>query len=222
MGSCEARTMIQCRGIWLPEHEQHLQSHIERNPEVDGAGTYQYPKLEMALRHVKQFRVAVDIGAHVGLWTRILATRFERVEAFEPMPAHRECFALNVRAENVRLHDCALGASEGEVSMTTFAGNSGHSHVTDDGEIVVPMRTLDSCGLEDVDFIKIDVEGYERHVLLGAVETLRRCRPTLIVEQKPRNGSRYGHGDHGALHLLEKLGAKIVAQKAGDYVLIWE
>jgi FkbM family methyltransferase len=213
--------MIQCRGIWLPSHEEHLLPHIEGSPIIDGAGTYQYAKLEMALRHVKQFRVAVDIGAHVGLWSRVLASRFDRVEAFEPMPEHRDCFVLNVAADNVSLHDCALGASEAEARMTIFHGNSGHSHVADGGEVVVPMLTLDSFGLEDVDFCKIDVEGYERNVILGAIDTLKRCKPTLIVEQKPRNGSRYGHGDHGALRLLERLGAKTVAQKAGDYVMVW-
>lgn len=213
--------MIQCRGIWLPYHETHLQPHIEKSPQIEGSGTYQYSKLEMALRHVKERRVAVDIGAHVGLWSRVLAMKFDRVEAFEPMPAHRDCFVLNVTAENVILHPYALGASEGEARMATFHGNSGHSHVAETGEILVPMRTLDSFGLKDVDFVKIDCEGYERHVLLGAVETLKRSKPTLIVEQKPRNGSRYGHGDHGALRLLERLGARIVAQKAGDYVMTW-
>lgn len=213
--------MIQCNGIWLPDHEVHLQPHIEKGPEINGAGTYQYAKLEMALRYVKSFRLAVDIGAHVGLWARVLATCFERVEAFEPMPAHRDCFIRNVTADNVVLYDCALGSRKGEIRMTTYVGNSGHSHVAETGEIVVPMTTLDSVGLDVVDFIKLDTEGYEREVLYGAVDTLKRCRPTLIVEQKPANGSRYGGGDHGALRFLEKLGARIVAQKAGDYVLTW-
>lgn len=213
--------MIQCHGIWLPDHDTHFAPSLAKGPLVDGAGTYQYAKLELALRYVKQWRTAVDIGAHVGLWARILATRFERVEAFEPMPEHRDCFVRNVTADNVVLHGCALGAREGEIRMTTYTGNSGHSHVAETGEIAVPMLTLDSFGLEDVDFIKLDTEGYEREVLYGAVETLKRCKPTLIVEQKPHNGSRYGGGDTAALRFLEKLGARIVAQKAGDYVLVW-
>ena len=55
--------MIQCRGIWLPDGEEHLIPHIEKGPLVDGKGTYQLHKLEMALAHVKQFRRAADAGA---------------------------------------------------------------------------------------------------------------------------------------------------------------
>lgn len=213
--------MIECRGIWLPDQETHLQSHIEAGPEVDGLGTYQLYKLELALRYVKNHRVAVDIGAHVGLWSRILAKRFDKVEAFEPLLVHRECFSLNVLSDNVVLHDCALDLAEGEVRMMMYPGNSGHSHVVEIGGMVVPTKTLDNFDLEDVDFIKIDCEGYERHVVVGAIDTLERCKPTLIVEQKPSNGSRYGHGDLGAVRLLEKLGARVVAQKSGDFVMMW-
>jgi FkbM family methyltransferase len=214
--------MIQCNGIWLPDHEQHLIPHIEKSPVVDGAGTYQYHKLEMALGHVRQFRRAVDVGGHVGTWARVLATRFEAVEAFEPMPAHRECFVENVTAPNVNLYACALGAAESEVNMTTYAGNSGHSHVADNGEIRAQMRTLDSFAFRDVDFLKIDTEGYELEVLRGAVRTLKRCKPVIIVEQKADNGRRYGYDDRAALPFLHAMGARVVAERARDYVLVWK
>ena len=55
----------------------------------------------------------------------------------------------------------------------------------------------------------------------GAVETLKRCKPAIIVEQKANNGSRYGYDDRAALPFLEELGARIVAEKARDYVLVW-
>ena len=145
--------MIQCNGIWLPDHEQHLPPHILKGPLVDGRGTYQLHKIQLALSHTKGRRVALDVGAHVGLISRILAMDFERVEAFEPLPDHRECFAQNVTAENVTLHGCALGASQGEVRMTNYPGNSGHSHVAPAGEITVPIRTLDSFGFNDVCFV---------------------------------------------------------------------
>ena len=85
----------------------------------------------------------------------------------------------------------------------------------------VPVATLDSFDLEAVDMIKIDCEGFELQVLKGAVETLKRWRPALIVEQKPDNCSRYGHDDLAALLWLEKRGAKMVAKHAGDYMFVW-
>ena len=124
--------MMQCRGIWLPDGEEHLIPHIEKGPLVDGKGTYQLHKLEMALAHVRKFRRAVDCGAHVGTWSRILASRFESVDALEPMPEHRECFRLNVTDDNVVLHHNALGSSDGYVQMVRYPGNSGHSHIAAD------------------------------------------------------------------------------------------
>src|SRR4029434_5645640 len=48
--------------------------------------------------------------------------------------------------------------------------------------IEVPMATLDSSSEGEFGFIKIDVEGHEQAVLDGAVQTIRRCRPRLLVE----------------------------------------
>ena len=130
------------------------------------------------------------------------------------MPAHVECFVRNVTAPNVTLHQCALGRSPGEVRMFTPAGNSGHTHVDQRQGERSRCGRWTSIGFKDVDFIKIDAEGYELQILRGAIETLQRCRPTLIVEQKPYNGRRYGpEGDHGALTYLKRLGAEIVAKK---------
>lgn len=48
----------------------------------------------------------------------------------------------------------------------------------------VPITTLDSYNLPRIDLLKIDVEGYEIHVLKGAEETLLRCKPVVIFEEK--------------------------------------
>jgi FkbM family methyltransferase len=214
--------MIQYAGLWLPDGEAHLITQIAKGPKVDGIGTYQLAKLELALFHVKRRRVAVDIGAHAGTWSRILAKHFERVEAFEPKPEHCECFKRNVLDANVVLHKVALGAAAaGEVRLTTQDGHSMHTFVVPHGETVAEMRTLDSFELGDVDFVKIDVEGYERQVLLGALETLKRWRPVLVVEQKVGNGRIYEGDDYAALKLLEKIGARRAAQKSGDFVMVW-
>lgn len=212
--------MIECGGIFLPDGEAHLVPYIETSPKVDGKGTYQLHKLEMALKRVKQRRLAVDVGAHVGLWSRIMALYFERVEAFEPVPSHLECFERNVSASNVRLHRYALGATEGWVKLAIAVGNSGSTHVSHTGDLAAEVWTLDSFNLTDLDFLKVDCEGYEEKILQGAVETLRRERPVVIVEQKRGNGSRYATSDFEALNLLKKLGGKIVDQKAGDYVVV--
>ncbi len=188
---------------------------------VDGRLTYQYPKYAEALNWVKDRKRAVDVGAHIGLWSYWMAKDFQIVEAFEPMPEHRECFTLNVTAENVRLHYCALGALPGKVFLKNFTmGASGDTGISTEGT-PAEMQRLDEFAFKDVSLLKIDCEGYELHVLKGAEDTLRRCKPCVVVEQKPRV-DRYGLTTKDGVMYLESLGAKLRASIVGDYILSWD
>jgi hypothetical protein len=82
------------------------------------------------------------------------------------------------------------------------------------------MRRLDDFAFDEVDFIKVDVEGFELQVLEGARETLARCRPIVIVEQKDFAG-RYGGERYGAAELLQSLGAVVLAQVVQDLIFGW-
>ncbi len=224
--------MIIHQGIYLPDGETHLTEWMNKAGElVDGKGTYQIKKLRAALTHVKQFRTAVDIGAHCGLWSMQLQKRFQRVDAFEPVAAHRECFKMNVPMdkglldhnfpEQVILHACALGDHEGTVSIVTEPTSSGDSRVAGDGDI--PMHTLDSFCLRDVDFIKIDTEGYELNAIRGAKETIERCRPVMVVEQKGHGAKYFGFGKEEAIGLLQSWGmVALQPPMAGDWIMGWK
>lgn len=207
----------------LPAGETHLQTWMTTvNHRVDGRLTYQYSKYAAALRACRQRRVALDVGAHVGLWSFLMARDFGVVHAFEPVAAHRDCWRQNITAPNVTLYPVALGAAPGRVDIVTEPTSSGDSRVgriADDAS--VELCTLDSYGFDAVDFIKIDCEGFEAFVLEGAVETLRRCRPTVIVEQKPGHGQRFGRGELDAVAFLRSLGAEQVWDQAGDFVLVF-
>lgn len=221
--------MIQHQGIWLPDGETHLTEWMTRNGEiVDGKGTYQIKKLRAALECCRAFRTAVDVGAHVGMWTMQLAKRFEMVESFEPVAAHRACFERNLGfsgenddpqdPQNIELHACALGDHEGHVSIVTEPTSSGDSRVGGDGDI--PLCTLDSFNLRDVDFIKLDCEGYELFALKGGERTIRRDLPTIIVEQKPGRGQRFDLPERGAVEWLEALGYHCVKEMSGDFIMV--
>lgn len=218
----------QVRGIWLPETEEHLVPIIKRGPEFAGAGTYQLRKFQRTFPYIKNFRHAVDIGAHVGLWSRVLARCFTRLTAFEPMEHHRDCFKENVRSGQgceIELYPVALSSSEETLRFSITPESSGltYAKVADDG--VGPQfvaRTLDSFDLPPVDFLKIDCEGYEYFILKGAERTVRRDRPCVIVEQKPGKGSMYGLDDQEAVKLLQSWGAELKFEMAGDFCLVWE
>ena len=208
-------------GTWFPSHESHMIEWMQQvNCRVDGQLTYQYSKFQAAMNFVKNVRVAIDVGGHVGMWSRQLAKRFDAVHSFEPVEQHRACFALNVTAPNVMLYEVALGDKEGTVQIATSKGSSGDSYVNGSGDI--PLVRLDSYPIQNVDFMKLDCEGYELFALRGGEELLKRCHPTIIVEQKPGRAQKFGLGEKDAVPYLESLGAKLRKEISGDFIMTWD
>lgn len=212
--------MKQFGGWYFPDHEQHLLDWMQNDrhaQEVDGRLSYQYHKLSMALEFCRNFRVAVDVGAHIGLISWHLAKRFEALYAFEPVEEHRRCFVKNTSnlPDDVCMWpmlgyrvDCtgrALRLPEEQdepgcsIALLPCALGAAPGFVslttrdTSSGDTYVsgpgdiPMRTLDSLALPVLDFIKIDCEGFEHEVIKGAAMTLQRCKPVVLVEQKAKN-----------------------------------
>lgn len=212
--------MKQVRGIWLPDSDEHLAREIALpiNPPIKRKATYQLNKYRAALAYVRQRRHAVDVGANVGLWSRIMELDFDQVTAIEPIADHRACFAKNVG--KVRLLPVAVGAQAGRVNIAVPLAHVASAHVADVGE-AVDVVTIDSLELERVDFLKIDIEGFEFDALVGGERTIRRDRPVTIVEQKPGNAERYGRGQWDAVDLLKAWGAEEMKVIGGDHIMVF-
>lgn len=220
------------RGIHLPADDTHFAGHLEKGPLFKGHGTYQFSKIEAVLPLVTKKRVAIDVGAHVGLWSLVLAESFDQVIAFEPVPAHAECFRMNMedasgyhkyKLKHVELHTYALGAKRGEINIQTVPGNSGNAKVAKQGQSVV-VSTLDYAldHLPAIDFIKIDVEGFEQAVVLGGELIIKRHKPVLVVEQKPGHAESQGFKTGGVIDILKEWGYEQAWVRAGDHCLIWK
>lgn len=212
-------------GIYLPHSDTHFKRHLEKGPIVEGKGTYQYSKIERALdlcrREGKLMRHAVDIGAHVGLWSRILAVHFDKVTAYEAHPDLAWIFLKNADMDKVRLVNVPLADTRRPLAIDYVADNSGNAHISPKSDGGMMAEPLDHFCLESVDFIKIDVEGFEKFVIQGGEQTIRDCRPVMVAEQKPGNGSRYGITDTAAIDLLTSWGMVVDSVKAGDYFMVW-
>jgi len=207
---------------WFPDGESHLPVWMA-NPKVrmamNGRPAYQGAKQKAAMELCTQFRTAIDVGGHVGLWSFNMAHAFDHVHAFEPVQAHRECFEKNTAdLGNITLHACALGDRYGSVKIRTEPTSSGDSRVDGVGDI--PMHTLDSMSLENVDLVKIDCEGFELFVLRGAEELLARQKPVVVVEQKPGHAVKYGLGDTDAVPYLVSLGYRVAKELSGDFIMV--
>lgn len=142
--------------------------------------------------------VALDIGCNLGLISLRLAARVGRnglVHAFDPQPRMQEYFrrtlALNPGIPIV-LHPIGLGTETGTLRLAIPRDNAGSASLRPEAAeqpgmqlVDVPVRSLDDyadeIGLSQVDFIKMDVEGFEAQVIKGACGLLSRTRPRVIL-----------------------------------------
>lgn len=160
--------------------------------------------LRKVLTHCTDFRIAVDIGAHIGLCTEFLCTKFGRVWAFEPCAENFACLQKNVGGRAI-LVNAALGATEGECEMYLEPGaNSGMWHAREG--VGTEVTTLDMMMLTHVDFIKIDTEGFEGCVLAGARETIANSRPLIVLEDNGLGQKYFGSGWVDPAPILRELG----------------
>jgi len=140
-----------------------------------------------------QGRDVLDIGAHAGYYALTLAPAARRVYAFEPdgrnLPGLRRNAA---RAGTVEVVAKAVGRAPGRARFDT-GGDSAVSHLSADSGEEVEVVSVDSFVAAtpgcDPAVIKIDVEGFDLDVLLGAEATLSRCRPVVLTEFNPAPGN---------------------------------
>jgi FkbM family methyltransferase len=131
----------------------------------------------------------VDVGANIGYYMllfRQLVGDAGRIHCFEPEPENVIELRRNVRRnrlDGVDVHPVAAGDADGRISL--HAGINGKVAPDGTGSLTVDLRRLDSVLSHRVDLMKIDVEGYEGHVLAGAEGLLAAYRPALFVEVHP-------------------------------------
>jgi FkbM family methyltransferase len=148
-------------------------------------------------RYISADRAAIDVGVHLGFYTRHFTRFAKSVIGFEANPASAK-FAQSVFGKSVRIEWSAISSEGGSATLripvtmgdvaalgTISDANSlgGHEFT----EVVVPKRRLDDFDLPRIGFIKIDVEGHEESVLQGAEGILDRDRPNLMIEIEERH-----------------------------------
>ncbi len=141
---------------------------------LDIPNDWQHEDLAIATRYCSKFDLALDCGAHRGVTVNYLLTRFSSVVAFEPSD-------LADRIDpKAKVYKLGLGREFGSGSLKAGHHNTGQTHIVDGFDIEI--RPLDSFNLSP-NFIKLDVEGMELEVLIGASETILRSRPVIMFEE---------------------------------------
>jgi FkbM family methyltransferase len=128
-----------------------------------------------------------DAGANTGSFTLLAKFMNLEVHSFEPNPGVCELLRSNCRLNGVQaqIYQCALSDRAETRTLnhpsTRWSGLGTLRNEKYDSRVDVQTITLDSLGL-DFDLMKIDVEGWEVIMLRGALDTLRRCHPVLVIE----------------------------------------
>lgn len=169
---------------------------------------------------IKKRRIALDIGAFVGVWSRVLSKEFDRVIAFEPGDDAAECWQKNLDGSgNAELIKTAVMHVNGLIPVLKNKKMGSIQVGTMDPldercyEVLDPIRCikLDSLNLQIVDFIKIDGDGTDPMILSGASETIRRCKPVIYVETKTAKD--------GVMAMARQLGYRILKEFEKDVLI---
>lgn len=208
-------------GFWVPNNfgggwlfkddpESNLPSHAREH-------------VSACLKVTKRRRgTVIDGGAFVGSWTVLLAPEFKRVICFEPVPENFACLARNIdRLTNVEIHQKALTEVSGPLAFRFAESRKAYSwQVTKLGEADADPKhelmgqSIDDLNLDSCDLIKLDLEGHELAAVKGALNTINKFKPAIILESKFDE-------DHPARNMLLKMGMECVWEHKHDYLLVW-
>lgn len=175
------------------------------------------PVEEFFRRYVKPGDTVVDAGANVGVFTlvaSIMTGKTGKVYCMEPHPrtfgflqGHMKTNAVtNVKAFNV-----ALGDKDGTITFSNSRSDDQNCVVDKGPGITVPVARLDALGIDEpvVAFLKIDVEGYEKFVLAGAVNLLPRVQ-CMLFEFEEDHYEKFGYSCHDLLAIIRGHGFRIL------------
>lgn len=174
--------------FYLPDlhlsHGEFIQNRIflERN-------YFEMFHLSCLKDYIKKNAVILDVGANIGNHTIFFAKECsaKKIYAFEPTEKTFQILEENIKINQltniVVAMNIALGAKDTNVDMIVDAKDAGSNRVEENACGGIAMNALDNLIIDDyIDFIKMDVEGYEYEVLKGAEQTIAKYKPDIFVE----------------------------------------
>lgn len=136
----------------------------------------------MILGSVPRRSFVLQAGGNCGLYPLLYSNHFERVFTFEPDPMNFHCLAANCTSSKIVKFNTALGERGEFLTMGIVDPINVGMHRIGAGGVVIYSLPIDSLGLQHLALLHLDIEGFEYQALLGAKETIKRCRPTIVLE----------------------------------------
>lgn len=197
--------------------------HYAQQRNIEDKCTWQANTLDyiLSLYNKKTFRRCIDAGANYGYLSVGFARNFEKVEAFEISTNIRKHLKINTNSfDNIKVYDKGLYDKNTEVEFKLYP-SSGTSRIVDSqGSSVEEVTTLDSYNFDDVDLIKIDVEGSEDKLIKGAENTIKKYLPVIVVEIHCHRSDISFKQRQYIFNFLYDLGYKLVDVRHHDFLFM--
>lgn len=175
-----------------------------------------YPReLDIVKRYLRQFPsrngTFIDVGGHIGTTSLPYSRLFRNVIAFEPNKKSFDFFNINIQSnkiQNITLYNKGVYHKTTKcVCIPHAGGNSGCYYIKEYEEGDIDVISIDDLGISDpIDFIKIDTEGSELHVLLGAINTIKKWSPLIQVETNQCSSTYFGYDKSKIYNFMKELG----------------
>ena len=178
---------------------------------------------EKISKHCNLKRTVIEAGGNAGFYVKKYAEIFENVITFEPDHLNFKCLTLNTRDyDNITRIQTCIGQQNDFVSLKTTNKNIGSYHidVSENSVRNIPMLTIDNLNCNDCDLIHLDIEGWEFPALKGAVKTIQRCKPIIVVEWLS-HGEKFGFYQNDIESFLKELGYTSLGMIYHDNVFVY-
>jgi FkbM family methyltransferase len=171
-------------------------TYVGRSLEI--YGEWAEAEVQLFSQIIRPTDTVVEVGANIGSHTLAIARLASegRVHAFEPQPYVFSMLQKNVannELKNISLWNAAVGSEAGRVSMPFISASSYSQvnfgavsiHTQSSRRVGVPLLAIDYIQqIQQIDFLKIDVEGFEPYVLDGAKSAIQKFRPIVFIESQ--------------------------------------
>lgn len=177
-------------------------------------GTHSQPEqalMQQLRQSMPDQMVMIDVGGNIGTFTSQFIDKCAAVYIFEPIPrlnqVIRDSIAYN-KDQKITLIEKAVGDAPGTVQMLDNNNSSVVNGQTNEAILSIQVTTLDAelASLKKIDFIKIDVEGYENHVIRGAHAIVQQHKPRLLIEVHPMFLENFKEDINDILRFLDQHG----------------
>tara|TARA_B100000900_G_scaffold240017_1_gene204004 strand:- start:1974 stop:2612 length:639 start_codon:yes stop_codon:yes gene_type:complete len=207
-------TIEQINGFWVPSHDAQIGDWRET-----GAPFVQDKCLNYFTKYCLEKKImlenVLDIGAWCGTWSATMQKFAKKINCFEPNKVHFECLQKNLEGhQHIKTFNHAVGSENGYVKLSEESATQNTRVIQEKGDI--PIFTVDSLKFENVDMIKIDVEGLEMEVLKGATNTLENVKYLMI--ELNNNSKKYGSSNREIEKYLHGLGFRVLIKVWPDIV----